>query len=320
MVSKKKTIKIKTGRIILISQDSILLTIGENSDLYQTPGGWCNKNESPYDAAIRELKEEAELSLNNNNLKYIFTITTTRDAKPNESNFQSVEKKEYFYLMDSYLPASSEKHTTFEKDINSIIESEFIRIDRILDTNFPIFPDKLKNNIKHLLMYKKAILLAKTHHNNQNYGNNSPYDVHFTRMEDILDKFCEYIPEEYHMLLRVCVWLHDILEDTNITAEKLKDLFSDEVSEIILSVTNNKATNTPNYNKIAKQDISIILKLLDRLSNMQECTINPSIYHVQKYLKQSIEFKTELGFNNKNKELWVLYDELHDKLLNIQQQ
>lgn len=85
----------------------------------------------------------------------------------------------------------------------------------------------------------------------------------------------------------VCAaWLHDVIEDCNITAECIESLFGPHVSRIVVALTNTSKVDFPNLNRAArkaKDRERIVLlprgikcvKLIDRIDNLREMSGAP---------------------------------------------
>tara|TARA_R110000764_G_scaffold72473_1_gene148671 strand:- start:101 stop:853 length:753 start_codon:yes stop_codon:yes gene_type:complete len=115
----------------------------------------------------------------------------------------------------------------------------------------------------------KCVDFASKHHKGQLYGS-KPYMYHLKKVSDVaLD--CDYTDIS---ILISCV-LHDIIEDTDVTYEDVKENFGEEVAEIVYCVTdelgrNRKERKFKTYNKIRNNPKSIVVKLCDRISNITE--------------------------------------------------
>ena len=121
----------------------------------------------------------------------------------------------------------------------------------------------------------KAYNLAREKHENQKRSSGEPYIIHPLNVAYILasiglddSTICSGL-------------LHDIIEDTDITEEDLKELFGKEITEMVMGVTKLSSiqfasveeTQVENYRRMflaMGKDIRVILiKLADRLHNMR---------------------------------------------------
>ena len=110
-------------------------------------------------------------------------------------------------------------------------------------------------------MYDKTLLLVSDLFKNKKDKEGEPYINHLIRVSVKLDT------DE----LKIAGLLHDVLEDTNVTKDDLKDLgYSDRIIKIVDSVTNKKGEdyNTKIKGIIDSGDIDVIkLKYADMLDN-----------------------------------------------------
>lgn len=122
---------------------------------------------------------------------------------------------------------------------------------------------------------KKAYEFAKTAHSGQTRSSGEEYFTHPCAVVDILSNF------GFDSSTVIAAFLHDVLEDTDVTAAQLKELFGEEILELVEGVTkldklqfvNREEAQAENFRKIfiamAKDLRVIIIKLADRLHNMR---------------------------------------------------
>ena len=121
----------------------------------------------------------------------------------------------------------------------------------------------------------KAYHYAEEAHANQKRASGEPYFIHPCEVADIL------IGLGLDAATIAAAFLHDVIEDTECTAEDIKREFGDEVLGLVSSVTklekivfkSKEDENAENFRKIfvamAKDVRVIIIKLADRLHNMR---------------------------------------------------
>ena len=124
-------------------------------------------------------------------------------------------------------------------------------------------------------MLVKAYQFAKEAHANQKRASGEPYFIHPCEVADIL------IDLGLDAATIAAALLHDVIEDTEATAEDIQKEFGDEVLGLVSSVTklekivlkSKEDENAENFRKIfvamAKDVRVIIIKLADRLHNMR---------------------------------------------------
>ena len=121
----------------------------------------------------------------------------------------------------------------------------------------------------------KAYNLAEEKHKNQKRGSGEPYIIHPLNVAYILADIG--LDDE-----SICAaLLHDIIEDTDVTEEYLRNMFGNEITDLVVGVTklsimqfaSVEETQVENYRRMflaMGKDIRVILiKLADRLHNMR---------------------------------------------------
>jgi hypothetical protein len=148
-------------------------------------------------------------------------------------------------------------------------------------------------------MHKDVIRLALTKHEEekgQKYGD-FPYSYHLRKVREVLARF-GFGPKDsiFGLKIGTAAWLHDVLEDTDVTFEQLAELFGTEIAETVEGVTKMKIQGLLpeelarlTYWRTRKLQASRILKVADRIANVEEGLLDlfagkPS--KVQKYIDE----------------------------------
>ena len=137
---------------------------------------------------------------------------------------------------------------------------------------------------------KLARKFAERAHGDQKYGNR-PYVVHLEAVRAVLADFG--IDGD----LGVAAWLHDVLEDTDTTADELEMTFGVKVTQLVYAVTgvgkNRKERNECAHRRMREYPRGIILKLGDRTANGEASAVNnPRL--LEMYRREYPEFKAHL--------------------------
>lgn len=109
-------------------------------------------------------------------------------------------------------------------------------------------------------MTRKAMTLAYNAHHGQTDKSGVPYIFHSAR-----------VASEFTDEVKACVaWLHDIVDDTDLTIYDLRNAgFSEEVCHAVKTLTHDKSVPYANYvKKIADNPIAKAVKLADLKDNM----------------------------------------------------
>lgn len=120
-------------------------------------------------------------------------------------------------------------------------------------------------------MIKKARQFAMDAHGQQQYGK-QPYIIHLEAVVNNLEGHGEYA--------QVVGYLHDVIEDTQVTYQDVKNTFGEYIADCVAVLTdepgvNRKERKTKTYAKMAEVvgdlELALIVKAADRLANIQAC-------------------------------------------------
>ena len=158
-------------------------------------------------------------------------------------------------------------------------------------------------------LVKESEMVALVAHKNHLYDI-FPYEKHFRDVVNILEKF-GYINE-----FKCAGFLHDVIEDANLTYSKIKRVFGEKVAEMVLAVTdpidvrNRKEKKIIVYEKLKKNKDAIIIKLADRIANTQHSLRMDNRDKISMYEKEYADFRYNLKFENHAEEMWAYLDEI----------
>jgi (p)ppGpp synthase/HD superfamily hydrolase len=123
-----------------------------------------------------------------------------------------------------------------------------------------------------LLRQAREVSIAA--HGEQRYGT-QPYETHLAAVVEILQRFGAKLEDEATAPLLIAGWLHDVLEDTPLMREDLKTQFGPQVAELVWLVTDEPGASREDrkpatYRKTRENELAIVLKLADRIANVEE--------------------------------------------------
>lgn len=155
---------------------------------------------------------------------------------------------------------------------------------------------------------KKAFGLAVAVHRHQKYGN-EPYTKHLKDVVAVLKSFA--INDPY---LLAAAWLHDAVEDTELTILSVQAEFGADVASLVYAVTtepgkNRKERNAKTYPKIKAIKEAVYLKLADRIANVQ-ASIESNPQKLKMYQKEFPDFQKALKQPGVADRMWCLLEEL----------
>lgn len=149
-------------------------------------------------------------------------------------------------------------------------------------------------------------------HFRQEYGTHK-YTYHLQQVEMVVNRF-----GFKDLKLRVCAWLHDLIEDTEISYYQVKHAFGQEIADIVYAVTNEMGRNrreryAKTYPKIKANKDALIIKLADRIANI-EFSKGSNTSFVDMYKKEWSGFHSALFDPNEDdariKTMWQYLESL----------
>ena len=153
--------------------------------------------------------------------------------------------------------------------------------------------------------YREARMVSVKAHGTQDYDGIFPYKKHLDDVVRVLERFGfsgKYI---------IAGYLHDIIEDTELSYNKVKRYFGHDIAEMVYCVTDELGRNriekkAKTLPKTASNPDAIILKLADRIANIEHGG------KIDMYAKEYSEFKTFLFAPSPSsaRDMWLHLDEL----------
>ncbi len=150
-------------------------------------------------------------------------------------------------------------------------------------------------------LLRKAYRFAMKMHANQKRESGEDYFTHPLQVAEIL---IEYKMDPVSIISAL---LHDVVEDTEVSIEDVKDLFGDEVAKLVDGVTkltriqwqSDKSKQAENFRKLVlamSEDIRVLLiKLADRVHNMRTLNFVHSPEKKRRIAQETLEIHAQLA-------------------------
>jgi len=141
------------------------------------------------------------------------------------------------------------------------------------------------------------------HGDQQKYGKH-PYSKH---LQDVVSCSQRFGLSES---IQTAAWLHDVVEDTPVTVDEIREEFGEEIAKLVDAVTdepgsNRKERHQKTYPKTRNAGAdAIALKLCDRIANVE------AVGKMKMYRKEYPEFRRMLYRKGELEELWNHLDDL----------
>lgn len=162
-------------------------------------------------------------------------------------------------------------------------------------------------------LFDKARAIAIKAHGEQLYGE-KPYEHHLQMVGEILRRFGFHSENDDHFPLLISAWLHDSLEDTDLTKAEIEAVFGNEVADLVWRVTdedgaNRKERKAKTYLKLRESEQAIILKLADRIANVESSLQNnPGLLRM--YAKEQFHFSESLKPFSQSEKSFKMWEHL----------
>ena len=150
---------------------------------------------------------------------------------------------------------------------------------------------------------ERASEFAKRAHAGQDYGGGDFWTMHLARVVKTLESFGEENP-----VLLAAAWLHDTVEDTDVTIEDIRREFGDDVADLVWRLTdeeghNRKERHHLTHMKIRGRSDAVRVKLADRIANVESA--NEQRTHLRgMYREEYPAFFQDLYREGEWEEMW----------------
>jgi len=146
---------------------------------------------------------------------------------------------------------------------------------------------------------------------NHMYDKYLPYEFHLRMVAHVAKNNIHLIPnsndgeESFRNSVILAAWGHDLIEDTRVSYNDVKEELGYKAAEIIYAVTNEKGktrkerANEQYYEGIRNTPGAVFVKLCDRIANVQYSKMTGSRMF-EMYKKENPDFMESLGFSDHN--------------------
>lgn len=164
-------------------------------------------------------------------------------------------------------------------------------------------------------MIDVAMGFAVAAHRNQRYGDQQ-YDFHLRQVVGFVEAYrgCSQEPDRPTL---VCgAWLHDVLEDTDVRTDLLRDLFGRKVADLVWAVTDEPGANRAERKMLTYPKIraagadAVLLKLADRMANVGANRAEQNKKHLEMYRAEHPTFRGKLYRAGEHEVMWRALDNM----------
>lgn len=164
----------------------------------------------------------------------------------------------------------------------------------------------------------KAQIFAIERHGSQPHGCLTIKD----HIEDVANNVCIHYDQNINYLpvdmVIEAAFLHDVVEDTDVTVDELEELFGLNIGALVSRVTDKSGKNRlerhlNTYHIIRRDPDAILIKLCDRRHNHERSLKNSETY-MEMYKSEYLYFKFALYSPGMFTQLWAELDSQYEQM------
>ena len=171
-------------------------------------------------------------------------------------------------------------------------------------------------------MDKKKWILEQHSSTNHMYDKYLPYEFHLRMVVNVYEKFKHMLSNHHGVIdnqvnVYLACWGHDLIEDTRVSYNDVKEQLGQEAADIIYALTNEKGKNRKErandkyYEGIRNTPGAVFVKLCDRIANVQYSKMTGSRMF-EMYKKENINFMVSL-----DRQVGNDYEEMYQYLIKL---
>ena len=155
---------------------------------------------------------------------------------------------------------------------------------------------------------RRAQALAAAAHATQRYGD-APYMVHLAAVVAVMERFGITDAD-----VLAAGWLHDTIEDTDLTREAVVDAVGERAAAMVDAVADGPGDNRAErkarpYQMIPQTPGAVLVKLADRIANVESAQASrPGL--LKMYRREHLAFRQKLRQDGEAEEMWAHLDAL----------
>ena len=169
-------------------------------------------------------------------------------------------------------------------------------------------------------MTKIQWCIDKHKETNHMYDTYLPYEFHLRMVANVAKQFEHLLDDSSRSACMTAAWGHDLIEDTRVSYNDVKEALGQEAADIIYACTNEKGKNRKEranykyYEGIRNTPGAVFVKMCDRIANVQYSKMSGSRMF-EMYKKENVNFVKNLGFQFDSSD--IEYYEMYVYLINL---
>lgn len=149
-------------------------------------------------------------------------------------------------------------------------------------------------------------IISQHRDTNHMYDTYLPYEFHLRMTVEVANKFQHLITYKQDLPSVILgAWGHDLIEDTRVSYNDVKQELGEMAADIIYACSNEKGKNREDranhnyYRVIRSTPYAVFVKLCDRIANVQYSKMSGSRMF-EMYNKENKDFMNQLGWNSED--------------------
>lgn len=149
----------------------------------------------------------------------------------------------------------------------------------------------------------------------QRYGDR-PYYVH---LAEVVDTLLSYGYRRDRVVM-AAAWLHDVVEDTQVTVDDICEMFCEDVARLVDAVSDRPGADRASrkaetYSRLAQTPHAIPVKLADRMANVRACIRGDQHRLRRMYCEEDRAFQDALRGVSADRRVGRMWRDYHDLIL-----
>lgn len=144
-------------------------------------------------------------------------------------------------------------------------------------------------------MIELAKQLAIHAHEGQMYGNH-PYTYHLQNAVTAFNEVVKNKEDSCGDIVYATIWLHDVVEDTHITLDTIRNIFGNVVYLGVDAITKRSGENRDEYiSRVKRNKLATLVKAADTYANYDKCVSDGDHKRADYYYKQHADLMSYIN-------------------------
>lgn len=142
-------------------------------------------------------------------------------------------------------------------------------------------------------MMQRAYAVSKLAHFGKDYGEHGSYfGYHVSKVATTVHMYCLYncFEQNKRNAFAICAYLHDVVEDSDVSLDDIKDIFGIEIRDAVDALTRCEGeSRKQNITRLKGNEMAHIVKKFDNLANYSQCLYDGDWERAKMYAELAVE-------------------------------